>query len=256
MLVACRAMRSLLSIALATAVAEAVAVEPVTPGDLQPRGDLLPQSGGLFDDDPADAQPDEPAYQPPSCPLSQAELHDGGGFLTQLSEPSPQSDLQNCTWYRESTCCSAEDTLRISHAVPDVRLSSTTQKCRDVLHLLMCSPCSPDQNILWVPESVGGVAVQTLRVCESFCDRLHAACGSSLLTLAGGREADRVDALFRNGADFCRAVGLRAVNASADAQTVCFSSAHGSWRHGSVRGAMAVLIAIVSCALAAGRAGD
>ena len=44
------------------------------------------------------------------CPLSVAELTDGAEFLTHLRAPQPQPDLVNCTWYKQQTCCTAEDT--------------------------------------------------------------------------------------------------------------------------------------------------
>jgi hypothetical protein len=51
----------------------------------------------------------------------------------------------NCSWYQRSSCCSAEDTARISQQEPEIRLLQSSRGCRDVLHMLMCSSCSPRQ---------------------------------------------------------------------------------------------------------------
>ena len=51
----------------------------------------------------------------------------------------------NCSWYQSSSCCSKEDTARISQQEPEIRLLQSSRGCRDVLHMLMCSSCSPRQ---------------------------------------------------------------------------------------------------------------
>ena len=166
------------------------------------------------------------------CPLSLNELHDGAPFLTNRLSSASNSELVNCTWYRKDTCCSAEDTLRISHADPEISLRGSTRACRDALHLLMCAPCSPLQKSIFVQRTVAGFPVSVLRTCESFCDRLYSACSSSGVELAGGR-VDRVDAAFASGRAFCRAAGLRVVGHRAeeveeekeDEGRICFSAA-------------------------------
>ena len=209
------------------------------------QGDIFSDAGDPYDEDAKMLA----SYQPPSCPLSKAELQKDGTFLTHLPSPSPSLQrLSNCSWYSKNTCCSAEDVLRVSHSDPEIKLSGTTRGCRDVLHLLMCAPCSPDQSVIFVSSMVSAFPVHEIQVCERFCDRLLSACGSALLVLAGGQAPDRVDALFRqDGLGFCDAVGLRTVKESEDAY--CFSSARGSWRR--VSSLVAALVAL--CALAVGR---
>lgn len=157
-----------------------------------------------------------------TCPLSRLELHDGGAFLTNMPAPAPQP-LVNCTQYRHQSCCTSEDSLRISHGVPEIVLQRTTRGCRDALHMIMCAPCSPAQSQLFAEEMVAGFPIAALRTCEGFCDRLYRSCASSHLVLAHGRAPDRVDVLFSGGVSFCRAVGFRVVR-SEDA-AACFSSA-------------------------------
>ena len=86
-----------------------------------------------------------------TCPLSDVELADGVASSTHLATPQPQPDLVNCTWYRRSTCCSAEDTLRLSHADPEIQLHSTSKACRDTLTMLQCAACSPEQEVVSAP---------------------------------------------------------------------------------------------------------
>ena len=164
---------------------------------------------------------------PDHCPLSRAELTHSD-FLTHLVSPQPQQ-LMNCTQYTGRTCCTAEDTLRISHAEPEIQLIGATRRCRDLLHLLMCSVCSPNQAEFYVRESIASFEVHVLHVCESFCNRLHRECGSAALRGAGGQH-ERIDLEFEDGLPFCREVGLRPVPAMGDDAHVCFSSAQP--RHG------------------------
>ena len=134
-----------------------------------------------------------------------------------------------------------EDVRRLSHADPVLSLVGSSLHCRDQLHLLMCSICSPAQADLYIVEDVGGFDVPVLRVCESFCETLLAACGGATLA-EGGR---RVDATFASGLEFCDAVGLRAV-AAVD-HSYCFSAAPPRSRsrggRGCSLGALAVLAA-------------
>ena len=154
----------------------------------------------------------------PTCPLSTSEIADGVDFLTHRLVPEPMSEKStNCTQYCESSCCSAHDTLRISHADPDIPMVGTTIRCRDALKQMMCSICSPAQATFYVSEDIHGFEVPVLRVCGSFCDRLFTECAAAYLE---GRE-DRVDMEFEDSKSFCDAVGLNV--AAPDA--ACFSSA-------------------------------
>ena len=160
-----------------------------------------------------------PPPPPPSCPLSAVSLSYEDELWTQRPTAGPLERPSNCSWYRESSCCSSEDVLRLSHADPVLSLVGSSLHCRDQLHLLMCSICSPAQADLYIVEDVGGFDVPVLRVCESFCETLFSACGGATLA-EGGR---RVDATFASGLEFCDAVGLRAV-AAVD-HSYCFSAA-------------------------------
>lgn len=162
-----------------------------------------------------------PTHAKHSCPLSRVQLRDGQSMWTGLPAPMPlDTAAVNCTWYRDSTCCSAEDTLRISHQVPEVSLGQSSRGCRDVLHMLMCSPCSPHQSELFVSERVGEFTMPVMRVCESVCHHMYSKCASALYGSNGGR---RVDLLFSDGLQLCNAVGLRVVREQDHA--ICFSAA-------------------------------
>ena len=118
-----------------------------------------------------------------------------------------------------------------------------TRRCRDLLHHLMCSVCSPKQAHFYVRESIASFEVHVLRVCETFCDRLHRECGSAALRGAGGQH-ERIDLEFENGLTFCREVGLRPVPAIGDDAHVCFSSA-GPRRRLRASSGMAVGVALL-----------
>ena len=100
----------------------------------------------------------------------------------------------------------------------------STRSCRNLLHLFQCSICSPAQGELFLLERIGGFSVPALRVCAEFCERLYDRCGSAGIALSAAKPAERVDLVFRNGVEFCRAVGLRVVTVE-DAES-CFSAAH------------------------------
>ena len=203
----------------------------------RPRGPV--RLGGLLLALVSSAHAIVPPPPPPSCPLSMLELADGAPFLTHKAQSSPQPDLGNCSWYSDATCCTAEDALRISHSEPEIRLLGPTRGCRSALHMLMCAPCSPAQDAVFLQSEISGFPVSVLQTCASFCERLHKQCSSATLVLASG-ERDRVDALFphRHGRGFCRAVGLHVV---ADDQP-CFSAA------GPRRGARAEAVGLLAAA--------
>ena len=155
----------------------------------------------------------------PTCPLSKVSFADNQNFWTELSTPAPLStDAVNCSWYKQSTCCSAEDTARISQQEPELDLQQSSRGCRDVLHLLMCSSCSPRQEELFVSEHIGEFTVPVLRVCESVCDRLYQKCASAIY-----EGKSRVDLTFSSGHQLCTAAGVRVV--AAQDHAVCFSAA-------------------------------
>lgn len=153
------------------------------------------------------------------CPLSKVSLEYGQNFWTGLPAPAPlAASAVNCSWYQSSSCCSAEDTARISQQEPEIRLLQSSRGCRDVLHMLMCSSCSPRQEELFVPEQINEFTVPVLRVCESTCDRLYQKCASANYEGRG-----RVDLTFSSGHQLCTAAGVRVVREEDHA--VCFSAA-------------------------------
>ena len=132
-----------------------------------------------------------------------------------------------------------------------------TRGCRDVLHLLMCSVCSPHQATLWRTESVMSFTVPVLRVCDSFCERLHRECGSASLLHDGDADAqrahvaERIDLRFEGGSDLCRAVGLRVLTAAdLDGDPACFSSARRRDGGAPHTHAMGLALAAVAAAIA------
>ena len=85
------------------------------------------------------------SYRVATCPLSKVSFAGGQNSWTGLPAPAPLVNAVNCSWYQSSSCCSAEDTARISQQEPEIRLLQSSRGCRDVLHMLMCSACSPRQ---------------------------------------------------------------------------------------------------------------
>ena len=176
-----------------------------------------------------------PACAASSCPLSISRIADDDpqvDFLThRLESAAAAPDMPNCSWY-STTCCTADDALRISQEHSEIVLSGPVSRgCRDLLHQLQCSVCSPRQAELFQLEAIGGFSVPVLRVCSNFCSKLYSRCGSASIALGSAVESphDRVDQAYHDGLQFCRAVGLRVVN-DADLATECFSAARPSAR--------------------------
>ena len=141
-----------------------------------------------------------------TCPLSKVSFEDGQNSWTGLPVPAPlAADAVNCSWYQSSSCCSAEDTARILQQEPEIRLFQSSRGCRDVLHMLMCSACSPRQEELFVSERISEFTVPVLRMCESTCDRLYQKCASANYEGKG-----RVDLIFSSGHQLCTAAGVPA----------------------------------------------
>ncbi len=97
----------------------------------------------------------------PACPLESASLKDGDEPMTHRRHAAPSPHLDNCTWYSEMSCCTPEDTTRISHAPPPISLHGTSRACRDELHLLQCAACSPAQADLFLQACAGPPAPNT-----------------------------------------------------------------------------------------------
>ena len=74
--------------------------------------------------------------------------------MTHFLEPSSNKALKNCTWYSSQTCCSQDDSERISQENSEIELSETTRSCRDLLHSIQCSICSPQQEQIFLMEQV------------------------------------------------------------------------------------------------------
>ena len=160
-----------------------------------------------------------------ACPLESVSLEqDDPVAHRQFAGPEP--GLQNCTWYARETCCTPDDTRRISNEAPEISLIGTTRSCRDLLHLLQCSVCSPAQADLYLQERFGGFLVPVLRIADDFCERLYRQCGSAILP----ETHERVDLSFQHPSQFCRAAGLRTVSPADHA--FAFSAAPSRRRFG------------------------
>ena len=104
--------------------------------------------------------------------------------------PSPQSNLENCTWFRDNSCC-------LNHELNEIFLTITTpledgsEECLKHTNYLMCYVCAPNQDTFYEDER--------LTVCEEFCDRWYAACKNAVW------KGYIVEKLYKSGADFCEA---------------------------------------------------
>ena len=101
--------------------------------------------------------------------------------------PKPQSNLRNCTWYKDNSCCYDEE---IAFAFGQLSsIPNAEAKCVTQLNYLYCYICAPDQNTFFFQS--------TLTVCEEFCDKLYQACGDARL------KGEKMKEKYGSGKEFC-----------------------------------------------------
>ena len=105
--------------------------------------------------------------------------------------PGPQPGLQNCTWYRESSCCSNDEiTSLFTNINPPDQANS---RCRNFINYMMCYVCDPGQSNFY--------RSRQLTVCRDFCDDYLSACSDAVLK--GFRLGSRFGT---NGTSFCNSL--------------------------------------------------
>ena len=139
--------------------------------------------------------------------------------------PSPQVNLENCTWYKDNSCCLNHEIKSIFSTVPTT-LMAANEACRKYTNYLMCYVCAPNQETFYHDE--------TLTVCNEFCNRWHGACRDALW------KEFTVASLYNNGSEFCRARKF-VVAAKDDKRTGCFTFASSENSGGSVSAVSAMI---------------
>ena len=104
--------------------------------------------------------------------------------------PSPQSNLENCTWFRDNSCCLNHELNEIFSAIT-TPLNAASEECSKHTSYLMCYVCAPNQETFYEDER--------LTVCEEFCDRWYASCENAIW------KGYTVKNLYKSGAEFCDA---------------------------------------------------
>ena len=89
--------------------------------------------------------------------------------IPSAAEPSaPSPGLAVCASYRDSACCTLDTELEFMATI--AQASYTQSACRAKMMDLHCATsCHPNQTAF--------VVGSTVRICSSFCDALHGACG-------------------------------------------------------------------------------
>ena len=132
--------------------------------------------------------------------------------------PSPQSNLGNCTWYKENSCC-------LNHELNEILstfrtpFEATTEECRKHTNYLMCYVCAPNQETFYENER--------LTVCEEFCTRWYEACKDALW------KGFSVSDLYTNVTEFCLARKFLVASQS-DTITGCYTLEADTTSHGSM----------------------
>ena len=104
--------------------------------------------------------------------------------------PSPQSNLKNCAWFRNNSCCLNHELNEIFSSIT-TPLQDATDECAKHTGYLMCYVCAPNQETFYEDE--------TLTVCEEFCDRWYTSCKNAIW------KGLVVQNLYKSGTEFCKA---------------------------------------------------
>lgn len=118
--------------------------------------------------------------------------------------PRPQSNLKNCTWFKENSCCMQEEIDATFGRVKP--LPGASKACMKYMNYLMCYICAPNQNIFYSRER--------LTVCEEFCNGFYDACKSAIL------KGSIIRDLYSNGTQFCHS---RSYEVSTVSKQNCFT---------------------------------
>lgn len=103
--------------------------------------------------------------------------------------PSPQRNLNNCTWYKDDACCLQEELDIILNGIQP--LVGASQECQRHTNYLMCYVCAPNQDTFYKDER--------LTVCDEFCGNWYSACSKARL------KGIQIGSLYGTGAEFCQA---------------------------------------------------
>lgn len=112
--------------------------------------------------------------------------------------PNIQLDLKNCTWFKENSCCRQREIDAIFSRVKPLRGASPA--CQRYTNYLMCYVCAPNQNTFYRMES--------LTVCEEFCDVWYDACQTAIL------KGSVIKELYSNGSEYCDSRRFKVLPAS------------------------------------------
>ncbi len=143
--------------------------------------------------------------------------------------------MADCGWYSGSTCCTTSQTQKIkegwdsttggsNQTIPQYIRNLALSQCLDLMHLFICSPCSPQQASFYKPK----IIIQgSLNLCSNYCDSIYKACGAAIYN------GQPVATQFKTSADFC----TTALSAASDVPVTvstqnCFNSAitaQASW---------------------------
>jgi len=98
--------------------------------------------------------------------------------------PTPQSNLDTCCWYSDSSCCIGSNVNKtglpirvIVNALEKIHneLGDTVSDCFYTIIDILCSFCAPNNSIFWQIQ-----APMTFVMCNSICDKMYTACLADL----------------------------------------------------------------------------
>ncbi|KAI6660319.1 VWFA and cache domain-containing protein 1-like [Oopsacas minuta] len=106
----------------------------------------------------------------------------------------------NCYWYAPQACCTfLEAELVVGETAYNLFTESSVE-CLDLLNLLVCYVCSPNQTNFYQPGR--------LAICQDFCNRIFSTCSTAIW------KGNTLKQQFNNSTHFCLSRGYTIVDIS------------------------------------------
>ncbi|XP_038076089.1 riboflavin-binding protein-like [Patiria miniata] len=105
-----------------------------------------------------------------------------------------QSNLSNCTWYRNMACCRRTEVSSVFGSM--FKIHGETRQCKSRLNYMMCYFCSPSQ-VDWYDSKVV--------ICSDFCEETFEMCKEARLGDSSIGEK------YESGRQFCEANNFEVV---------------------------------------------
>ena len=109
----------------------------------------------------------------PQCPETNIPISAHCPYFNNRYLNGTETSLSSnsfCHWYSPHACCTPVESQRLVEGVADNLFVDTTESCLDLLNLLVCYVCSPNQSLFYIPGQlvICGLVSTILRLIHFF----------------------------------------------------------------------------------------